>query len=185
MATTDGQIRAEDENTLQDNGCPSCHAHFRATRPNESQPGNARYHLRSGNVSDDEIKIGTFLLRLPESQLKTHLLMRVDTLKNGTGFRSEVDAISRAISTAQTQPTPMDVGAMSKGTPSKGGKGAKVGDKRNNQMQQACPRCGNTDHTSANCPHFDKTCRKCGKSRSSGECVSIFWNTAAQGKGRR
>ena len=28
--------------------------------------------------------------------------------------------------------------------------------------QQACPRCGNTDHTSANCPHSDKTCRKCG-----------------------
>ena len=24
-------------------------------------------------------------------------------------------------------------------------------------------RCGNTDHTSANCPHSDETCRKCGK----------------------
>ena len=28
-----------------------------------------------------KFKIGTFLLRLPESQLKTHLLMRVDTEK--------------------------------------------------------------------------------------------------------
>ena len=37
----------------------------------------------SGKVLDDEIKIGTFLLRLPESQLKTHLLIRVDTLKHG------------------------------------------------------------------------------------------------------
>ena len=35
--------------------------------------------------------------------------------------------------------------------------------KRDNQTQQACPRCGNTDHTSANCHHSDKTCRKCGK----------------------
>ena len=51
---------------------------------------------------------------------------------------------------------------MSKGTPSKG-KGAKGSGKRNNQTQQACPRCGNTDHNSANCPHSDKTCRKCGK----------------------
>ena len=39
---------------------------------------------------DDEIKIGTFLCRLPESQLKTHLLMRVDTLKKWTDFRGKV-----------------------------------------------------------------------------------------------
>ena len=63
--------------------------------------------------------------RLPESQLKTHLLMRVDTLKKWTDFRGEVVAISRAIATAQAQPTPMDIEAMSKVTPSKGGEGAK------------------------------------------------------------
>ena len=60
----------------------------------------------SGNVLDDEIKIGTFLLGLPASQPKTHLLMRVNTLKKWTHLRGEVVAISRAISTAQTQPTP-------------------------------------------------------------------------------
>ena len=43
----------------------------------------ATHERDSGKVLDDEIKIGTFLLRLPESQLKTNLLMRVDTLKNG------------------------------------------------------------------------------------------------------
>ena len=43
----------------------------------------ATYERDSGKVLDDEIKIGTFLLRLPESKLKTHLPMRVDTLKNG------------------------------------------------------------------------------------------------------
>ena len=43
----------------------------------------ANYERDSGKVLDDEIKIGTCLLRLPESQLKTHLLMRVDTVKNG------------------------------------------------------------------------------------------------------
>ena len=61
----------------------------------------ATYERDSGKVLDDEIKIGTFLLRQPESQLKTHLLMRGDTLKKWTDFRCEVVAISRAISAAQ------------------------------------------------------------------------------------
>ena len=121
----------------------------------------ATYERDSGKVLDDDIKFGTFPLRLPESQLKTHLLTRVDTLKKLTDFRSDVVAISRAISAAQTQPTPMDIGAVGKGTSSKGGKGATGAGKRNNPTQQACPRCGNTDHTPANCPHSDKTCRKC------------------------
>ena len=37
----------------------------------------------SSKFLDDEIKIGTLLLRLPEAQVKTHLLMRVDTLNSG------------------------------------------------------------------------------------------------------
>ena len=115
----------------------------------------ATYELDSGQVLDDEIKIGTFLPRLPESQLKTHLLMRVDMANIWTDFRSEVGAISRAISAAQSQPTAMDIGAV--------GKGAKGGGKRHIQTQQACSRCGNTDHTPANCPPSDETCRTCGK----------------------
>ena len=83
----------------------------------------ATHERDSGKVVDDEIKIGTFLLRLPESQQKTHLLMHVDTLKKWTDFRGKIVAISRATSAAQTQPTPMGSGAMSKGTPSKGSKG--------------------------------------------------------------
>ena len=118
------------------------------TRPSESQLANE--------------KIGAFLLRSPESQMKTHLLMRVDTLKKWTDFRGEVVAISRAISAAQAQPTAMDTGAVGKGKSGKNGKGTKGGGKRNNQTQHACSRCGNTEHTSANCPHSDKTCRKCG-----------------------
>ena len=54
----------------------------------------------------------------------------------------------------------MDIGAMGK---VKSGKGSNGAGKRNNQTQQACFRCGNIDHTSANCLHSDKTCRKCGK----------------------
>ena len=69
-------------------------------------------------------------------------------LEKWTNSKSEVVAISRAISTAWTQQTPMDIGDMSKGTPNKGGKGAKENGKRDNQVQQACPRCGNTDNTS-------------------------------------
>ena len=72
----------------------------------------ATYERDSRKVLDDEIKIGTFLLRLPESHLKTHLLMRVDKLKKGTDFRDELVAISRAIAVAQSQPTPMDIGAV-------------------------------------------------------------------------
>ena len=52
--------------------------------------------------------------------MTTHLLVRVDSLRKWTDFRGEVVAISRAISAAQTQPTPMDIGAMSKGAPQKG-----------------------------------------------------------------
>ena len=86
----------------------------------------------SGKILDYEIKIGTVLLRLPESQLKTHLLMCVDKLKKWTDFRDEVVAISRAIAVAQTQPTPMDIGAVGKGKSGKGGKGAKGAGQRHN-----------------------------------------------------
>ena len=41
------------------------------------------YKGESGKVLDDEIKIGTFLLRQPESQPENHVLLRVDTSKNG------------------------------------------------------------------------------------------------------
>ena len=123
----------------------------------------ATYERDSGKILDDEIKVGAVLLRLPESQLKTHLLMRVDKLKKWTDFRDEVVAISCAIAVAQSQPTPMDMGAVGKWKSGKGGKGSKGAGKRHNQNQQACSRCGNTDHTSANCPHSDKTCRKGGK----------------------
>ena len=43
----------------------------------------AIYEGDSGKVLGDEMKVGTVSLRPPESQLKTNLLMRVDTLKNG------------------------------------------------------------------------------------------------------
>ena len=43
----------------------------------------AVYERDSGKILDDEIKVGAVLLRLPESQLKTQLLMRVDKLKSG------------------------------------------------------------------------------------------------------
>ena len=123
----------------------------------------ATYERDSGKILDDEFKVGAVLLRLPESQLNTHLLMRDDKLKKWTDFRDEVAAIFRAIAVAQSQPTPMDIGAVGKGKSGKGGKGSKGAGKRNNSTRQACSRCGNTDHTSANCPHSDKTCRKCGK----------------------
>ena len=41
----------------------------------------ATYERDSGKILLDGIKVGAVLVRLPESQLKTHLLMRVDKLK--------------------------------------------------------------------------------------------------------
>ena len=38
----------------------------------------ATYERDSGKILDHKIKVGAVSLRLPESQLKTHLLMRVD-----------------------------------------------------------------------------------------------------------
>ena len=127
------------------------------TQLSGSPPEIATYERDSGKIPDDEIKVGAVLLRLPESQLKTNLLMRVDKLKKWTDFRDKVVAISRAIAVAQSQSTRMDIGAVGKGKSGKGGKGLKGAGKRNNQTQQACPRCGNTDHTFANCLHSDKT----------------------------
>ena len=53
------------------------------------------YERDSGKILDDEINVGAVLLRMPESQLKTHLLMRVDKLKMWTDFRDEVVLILR------------------------------------------------------------------------------------------
>ena len=137
----------------------------------------ATYERDSGKILDDEIKVGVVLLRLFESQWKTQLLMRVDKLEKWTDFRDEVVPISRAIAGAQSPPTPMDIGAVGKEKSGKGGEGLKGA-----QTQQACSRSGNTDHTSANCLHSDKTCRKCRKIGHLAS-VSIFWNSSAQGRG--
>ena len=52
--------------------------------------------------------------------------MRVDKLKTWTDFRDEVVAISRAIAVAQSQPTPMDIGAVGKENQAKGVRDRKV-----------------------------------------------------------
>ena len=149
------------------------------TQLSGSPPGSVRepYKRDSGKILDDEIKVGAVLLRLPESQLKTRLLMRVDKLKKWTDFPNEVVAISRAIAVAQSQSTPIDIGAVGKGKSGKGGKGSTGAGKRNHQTQQACSRCGNTDHTSANCPHSGKNVPKMWKGWSFGKRVSILWNS--------
>ena len=54
--------------------------------------------------------------------------MRVDKLIKWTDVRDEVVAISRAIAVAQSQPTPMDIGAVGKEKSGKGGKGSKGAD---------------------------------------------------------
>ena len=125
----------------------------------------ATYDRDSSKTLDDEIKIGTVLLRLPESQLKTHLLMRVDKLKKWTDFRDGVVAISRAIAVAQTQPTPMDIGAVGKGNLAKVSKVRKHG-------SHLCKL-----------PSLRQDVPKMWKVWSSGMCVSIFWNSAAQRQG--
>ena len=167
MATTDRELRAEDENSVR----KATDVHPVLLVPGEDTTERitawereiATYERDSGKTLDDEIKVGAVLLGLRESQLKTNLLMPVVKLKKWTDFRDEMVAISRAIAFAQSQPTPMDIGAAGKWKSGQGGKEAKGVGKRNNQTQQACFRCGNTNHISANCLHSDTTCRKCGK----------------------
>ena len=55
------------------------------------------------------------------------MLTHVDMLKKWTDFGDEAVAVFRAIAVAQTQPAPMDIGAVGKGKSSKGGKGAEGG----------------------------------------------------------
>ena len=126
---------------------------------------------------DDEIKIGTFLLRLPESQLKTHLLMRVDSLKSGQTSETNVVTISRAIAVAQSQPTPMDIGAVGKEKSGKGGKGSKGAGKRNNQTARCRSHCQQA-HGVQNLvsrglhrtwPNASASCRR-KRNRDSGDC---------------
>ena len=120
----------------------------------------ATYERDSGKVLDDEIKVGAVLLRLPESQLKTHLLMRhtekVDRLqrRSGSDFSCDCRCSVTAVTDEHWCSGQGDIGERDKGSKGAG--------KRNNPTQQACSRCGNTDHTSANCLHSDKTCRQCG-----------------------
>ena len=94
------------------------------------------------------------LLRLPESQLKTHLLMRVDKLENDRlPRRSGCDFSCDCRCSVTTDNDQQWSNRQEKS--GKGGKGSKGAGKLHNQTQQV--------HTSANSLHSDKTWPKCGK----------------------
>ena len=99
-----------------------------------------------------------------EAQLKTHLLMRVDTVKKWTDFRGEVVAISRAIATAQAQPTPMVIEAPSKVTPSKGGKGAEEIIRQRTALTSTrrAEKCGRVGHFAHACQSSGERMRQGG-----------------------
>ena len=139
----------------------------------------ATYERDSGKILDDEIKVvGAVLLRLPESQLKTHLLMCVDKLKKWTDFRDEVVAISRAIAIAQSQPTQTDIGAVDQEIRPELARDRKELANVSIRLSKYVP---GAEHGS----HFCKLTNvpKMWKGWSSGKCVSIFWNSSAQGHG--
>ena len=125
------------------------------------------YEAAAEKVLDDEMRIGTFLLRIPESPMKTHLLLRVDTLTRWADFRAEVVAISRAIATAQAAPVPMEVGAIAKS----GGKGK-------------CAKCGKPGHTEANCWSRDPPTKKCAHCGKPGHTADACWHKGG-GRGGR
>eukprot|EP00971_Amphidinium_carterae_P312587 6212788-Amphidinium_carterae.1 len=71
--------------------------------------------VQAGRGWDDETRIGIMLLRLPDSPIKTHLLMSVDTLQARADFRQEILSISRAMVTSSRMVIPMEIGALAKG----------------------------------------------------------------------
>ena len=82
--------------------------------------------------------------------------MRVDKLKKVDRLPKRSGCDFPCDCRAQSQPTPMDIGAVGKEKSGKGGKGSNGAGKRGNSTQQACSWFGNTEDTSANCPHSDK-----------------------------
>ena len=117
------------------------------------------YENGSGKELDAELRIETFMLRLPGGPMKTHLLMRVDVLRTWTDFRQEVFAITRAMISAQETPTPMDIGAVGKGKGGKG-KGGQGG------QGKKCSKCSKMGHTQEDCWAGGKGGGKGGKSGS-------------------
>ena len=93
MATTNWTVRAEDDNTF----CKTIDANL-VSLQGDTAERNIALEREMAIYERDSVKIGTFLLRLFESQLKIHLRMRVDTPKKWTDFKREVFASSRASS---------------------------------------------------------------------------------------
>ena len=98
------------------------------------------------------------LLRLPESQLKTHLPMRVDKLKKVGRLPRRSRSISRAIAVAQSQIR-------------QGWQGIERSWQTYNQLSKRVPG----EKSLITLLHSDK-------SWSFGKCVSILWNSSAQGQ---
>ena len=108
----------------------------------------AVYERDAQKKLDDDFKIGTFMLRLPESTLKTHLLVKVDSIEKWVDFREQIIAIYRAMQVASSTPVPMDVSAL--GPPTVDAIGAKG--KKGGRGKGACWNCGQQGHREAQCP---------------------------------
>ena len=147
----------------------------------------ATYERDSGKILDNEIKVGAMLLRLPESQFKKPYAdacretEKVDRFqrRSGCGFSGDC----RCSVTADTDGHWSGGQGKIRRKSGKGGKGSKGPGKRNNQTQQACSRCGNTDHTFCKLFSFLQHVPKIRKGWSSGKCVSMIWNSSAQDQG--
>ena len=124
----------------------------------------ATYERDSGKTLDDENQDWDSFAQIARVAVeKTHLLMRVDTLKNGQ--------ISEAKWLLFLVRLPLLSHSRHRWTLehwARGNQERVVRDRKElaivtTRLSKPVSRCGRTDHTSANCPHSDITRRKCGK----------------------
>ena len=177
MATTDWTVRAEDDNTF----CKTIDANLVSLQGGTAER-NIALERKMAIYKRDSVKIGTFLLRLFESQLKIHLRMRVDTPKKWTDFKREVFCeLSSKFPLLRHSRFRWTTDPWAKGQRTNAARELReTANEAVKQSMSKMPKHGS--HFSTLHP-FRQEVLRARESRSFGERVSILWNRA-QGKRR-
>ena len=140
-----------------------------------------RYEQKMGRALDDDVKVSVLLRNAPEA-IRRQLQLNAERegytfealYRHITGYMqlqtnySDAGRLGGGSLGTVAQDDAMDVGGVTAGKGEKGkGKGKSKGKSKGGKAQgsrdgQACEKCGKTNHTTADCTHFDGACRYCG-----------------------